>query len=94
MYPIVEAKYSGKAIASLVLSLVSLVVTCAAPICGILAIIFGALAFKETNPGQLRGRGMAIAGLVMGILAVAFAVFYYLVMFPAIIDSIYYEFYW
>ena len=85
----VGAKYSGKAIAAFVLSLVSLVFTCAAPICGILAIIFAALGQKEINEKQLAGKGLAVAGLVMGIIAVVFSFFYYIVLFPAIIGSMY-----
>lgn len=52
---------NGFAIASLVCGLVGL---------GILAIVFGAIALSQTNrePERWSGKGMAIAGLVLGIL--------------------------
>ena len=61
----VAAETSGKAIASLVLGLVSVVGIC---FTGIPAIILGIVALGETGrgPGRLRGRGMAIGGIVTG----------------------------
>ncbi len=61
----------GMAIASMVLGIVSIVLSCAWYICipcGILAIIFGVLANKE---GKI---GFAKAGIIMGIIGLAFAV--------------------
>jgi hypothetical protein len=63
--PLATARTSGMAIASLVLGLVW--------ICGLgslLAVIFGhvALADIERGRGQVLGRGMAIAGLILGYL--------------------------
>jgi hypothetical protein len=63
---------SGYAIASLVLSILGLVVIL--PVIGsILGIIFGHLSLNEikNSNGQLEGRGMAIAGLVIGYGALA-----------------------
>lgn len=59
---------SGLAIASMVLGILSLVVSCfgvVGIICGILAVIFGGCALL-TKKG---GKGMSIAGLVCGIIA-------------------------
>jgi len=63
--PLATARTSGMAIASLVLGLVW--------ICGLgslLAVIFGhaALSEIERGRGQVMGRGMAIAGLILGYL--------------------------
>ena len=57
---------SRKAIASLVLGILGLIVL---PIVfSTLAIVFGALAYRDTRPSAgAGGRGMAIAGLVLGI---------------------------
>jgi prepilin-type processing-associated H-X9-DG protein len=52
---------SGLAIASLVCGLILCV-----PVCWLLAIIFGIVGINQTGPGKRRGRGMAIAGLVLG----------------------------
>ncbi len=61
----VEARTSGKAIASLVLGLMSLVCTL---LTGIPAIILGALGLSdiERSGGRIRGKGMATAGIVLG----------------------------
>ena len=64
-YPLPPAKKSGQATASLVLGILSLF-TCF--ITGIPAIIFGHLGLGSIarSQGQLGGKGMAVAGLVMG----------------------------
>ncbi len=60
-----EERTSGKAIASLVLGIASFVFCC---LTGLPAIILGILWMNETaaDPSRIKGRGMAIAGLVMG----------------------------
>jgi len=65
-----EPKTSGMAIASFVLSLCGFF--CAGMILGTLAVIFGGVALSKIsgNP-QLGGKGMAIAGLVIGIIDLA-----------------------
>jgi hypothetical protein len=62
----------GLAIAAMVLGISSLVIF---PLAGILGIIFGTIALKriKANPSQ-EGRGMALAGLICGIVGVAFLV--------------------
>jgi hypothetical protein len=56
---------NGKAVASLVLGLLSL---CFAFVAGIPAIIFGVLALGDVRRGQGRvgGQGLAIAGIILG----------------------------
>lgn len=63
-------KTDGKAIAALILGIASLIIPFAGPICGILAIIFGAMSMKAIgkSEGRLTGKPMAIVGLVLGIL--------------------------
>lgn len=63
---IVEEK-KGLSIASMVLGIVGLIIF-AVP-CGVLAIIFGLVGKKKG------GKGFAIAGLVLGIIDVAFGVY-------------------
>lgn len=55
---------SGFAVASLVLG----ILLCTSPFGGILAVIFGnlALARIDASEGAMRGRGLAIAGIVLG----------------------------
>ena len=63
---------SGMAIASLVCSLVG-VIPCfwLFQIMGLLGAIFGFVGLKQTKSGERGGRGMATAGLIIGIVLVA-----------------------
>lgn len=64
-YPPLLPETSGFAIAALVSGLLWL--------CGIgsiMAVIFGALGLNETRDGRQRGRGLAVAGLVLGVAGV------------------------
>jgi len=62
---------SGLAIASLVCGICSVVIPWIGFILGILAIIFGGVAISRTGKDpNLGGRGMAIAGLVCGIVGI------------------------
>jgi hypothetical protein len=86
-YPAQPApRNSGMAVASLVLGLVGLFVswfTFGIP--SILAVIFGHIGISQTRPDRgLSGRGMAIAGLVLGYIVVAFAVYVSIVVVYAI----------
>jgi hypothetical protein len=62
-----SAKYSGLAIASLVLSIIWL-----GGIGAILAVIFAIIALRQIAAanGRLRGKGLSIAGLVIGIIGI------------------------
>lgn len=65
---------SGLAIASMVLGIVALVLSCfgwTGVICGVLAVIFGGLGIVS-GKGE---KGMAIAGLVCGIIALIPSIF-------------------
>ena len=71
-----QMRTSGMAIASLVLGIASYIlcfVYAIGFITGIVAIVMGALAMREIkrNPMGVKGQGMAIAGLVLGIIIVA-----------------------
>lgn len=62
-------KTSGMAIAALVTGIAAFVVF--GPL-AVLAIIFGAIGISQANKDpNLKGKGMAVAGLVLGIIAVA-----------------------
>lgn len=65
------ARTSGYAIASLVLGL-----TFMCGIGSILAILFGGVAITEidSSNGRLTGRGMAMAGIILGIIGTAFSI--------------------
>jgi len=65
-----ERKISGMAVASFVLSLCGFF--CAGFILGLLAVIFGGVALSAINKDpRLGGKGLAIAGLVIGIIDLA-----------------------
>ena len=65
--PALAEETSGKAVASLILGIINVF-----PLC-IVAIILGHISLSEIkkSAGRLKGRGLAIAGLVMGYLGVA-----------------------
>jgi hypothetical protein len=67
--PLSPPKTSGKSIASLIFGFFSLFFPAA-----ILAIIFGHLSLSEIgkSAGRIQGRGIAIAGLVLGYLGISF----------------------
>jgi hypothetical protein len=67
------------AIASLVLSLVG-VIPCfwALQIPGLLGFIFGIIGLRQTSGGARGGRGMAIAGLVIGIILLVICIAFWL----------------
>lgn len=64
-----EVKTNGKAVASLVLGICGWFIPFGGYVLDILAIIFGAQAWVaiKRSDGKLSGEGMAIAGLVLGI---------------------------
>lgn len=64
-----EGRTSGKAIASLVCGIFFFVLPSA-----IVAIILGHLSYSEIgrSPGKIRGKGMALTGLMLGYLGIAF----------------------
>jgi hypothetical protein len=77
-------KASGLAVASLVLGIISLVFfwLIFPIVCALLAIIFGHVAISAINrsSGWLTGKGMAIAGLVMGYIHIGFWILWVIVL--------------
>lgn len=72
------ANNKGFAIASLALGIAAIVPGCCCTvfgmiILGVLAIVFAVL-FNKANPTPVPGKGMAKAGLILGIVAIALAV--------------------
>ncbi len=67
---------NGLAVTSMVLGIVGIVLFCLYAIPSILAVIFGAVALNQfkTQPSVYTGRGMAIAGLVLGLIGVGILV--------------------
>ena len=71
MQQIERARTSGLAIASLACGICGLVIPLLGVILGILGIVFGVVAMNQTGRDPtLGGRGMAIAGLVCGIVVI------------------------
>lgn len=68
--PHMPPKTNGKSIAALVLGILSIMLPYIGFIIGIIAIVFSAISLKEIK-NQEQGRGMAIAGLVCGIVGTA-----------------------
>lgn len=69
--PYVVPKTNSKSIVSLVLGILSVTIPYVGILIGIVAIIFASLAFKEIRVRMEQGRGLAIAGLVCGIIGTA-----------------------
>lgn len=68
-YPPVPRKTNTKAIAALVLGILGIVVPYIGIIMGIIAIVFAKLSMDQIRMTGEEGRGMAIAGLVCGIVS-------------------------
>ncbi len=77
--PTLRPPVSGAAIASMILGILSIVLFCMGPLFGIPALICGhvALAHLKNYP-QISGKGMAIAGTVMGYVSIGVMAFYLL----------------
>lgn len=71
-------KSSGLSIASMVLGIVAICLSCcfyyvSLP-CAVVGLVFGAVALSKISKGEADGKGMAIAGLVLSIISVIPAV--------------------
>jgi hypothetical protein len=79
---------SGKAIAALVLGIVSMCVPYVGIVTGVIAIVFGVLGMKEVDrdPQTVKGKGMAITGLVLGAVALVLYIIV-IIFFGALIAS-------
>ena len=75
----VAARTNSLAVASLLLGLLS-----PFPVFGILAVIFGHIARSQIrkSAGRQKGAGMAMAGLILGYLALGFVLFLLLIVIP------------
>jgi len=73
-YPPASGRTNSLAIAALVVSLI-----CCAP----LGVIFGHVALSQINKTGEGGRGLAIAGLVIGYVSCALSVIYFIAAFAA-----------
>jgi hypothetical protein len=68
---------SGKAIAALVLGIIAFCIAIyLGIICGVIALILGILGMKEVdrNPTQVKGKGLAITGIVLGSIGIVLQV--------------------
>ena len=68
-------RMNGYAIAGFVLSCVALVVMCLFPPLSILGIVFSTLGLSQIKKNFQRGKGLAVAGLTIGIMTTVFSVF-------------------
>lgn len=62
---------NGKSIVALVLGILAIVVPYVGFVLGIIAIVFAKLSFTEIRQRGEQGRGLAVAGLVCGIIGTA-----------------------
>lgn len=73
--PAAYPKTSGRAITGFVLSLAGLCFL--SIVCGVLGIIFSVLGRKDVISKSMKGKGFAVAGLVISIVAIAVTLLYY-----------------
>lgn len=73
-----QPQTNGKAVAALVLGILSLVIPVVGVILGIISIILGKKAMNAIDRNGGAGRGMALAGFVCGIIGVAIWALYFL----------------
>ena len=87
-YMPIKAKTNGMAIASLVLGIVSVLTCCCfiGIIPGILAVVFGFIARStiDKSMGAQTGKGMALAGIILGFLSIVLTAAYFALL---IMDS-------
>ncbi|WP_405155463.1 DUF4190 domain-containing protein [Paenibacillus sp. FSL K6-0108] len=69
--PYVVPKTNSKSIAALVLGILSVMIPYLGFLIGIVAIVFASISLKEIKLRMEQGRGLAIAGLVCGIIGTA-----------------------
>lgn len=71
-----ERRTDGISIAAMICGILSFFVPVVGLVLAILAIVFGGIGIGRTNRNpELKGRGMAITGLILGILGLLFVVF-------------------
>ena len=71
------ARNSGLSIASLVLGIVSIpaaLTVWIGAICGVLAIVLGAIGLRQARAGRAGRRGLALAGLIAGVIGLVLSV--------------------
>ncbi|WP_253298147.1 DUF4190 domain-containing protein [Paenibacillus sp. MSJ-34] len=86
-YP-TSPKTNGKAIAALVLGICAIIIPYIGFIIGIIAIIMSKLSFNEIKRSGDGGKGMAIAGLVCGIIGLVFyAIIFLIIILTLVIYS-------
>ncbi|WMT39969.1 DUF4190 domain-containing protein [Paenibacillus sp. D2_2] len=84
--PPVVQKTNGKSIAALVLGILSIMIPYVGFLLGIMAIIFSSLSLKELKRRYEQGKGLAIAGLVCGIIGtIIYGLLLFIILFVFII---------
>ncbi|MNN16632.1 hypothetical protein D3C81_1297800 [compost metagenome] len=88
MQPVAPPKTNGKAIAALVLGILAIFIPYVGFILGIVAIIIASLSFKELKRTGEQGKGLAIAGLVCGIVGtVIYAILIFIIVLAVVLVS-------
>ena len=72
VYAYMPTPTDGFSVAALVLGLLGF---------NIFAIVFGIIGLNRTSTGQYSGRGMAIAGIVLGAISTAAIIFFFILLF-------------
>lgn len=83
--PVLATKTNGMSIASLVTSIVGLLIPCFGFVPGAIGLIFGIIGRKQiaASGGRQSGRGLALAGIIIGAIALVVWLGLWLLLFVA-----------
>ncbi|WP_408894199.1 DUF4190 domain-containing protein [Paenibacillus taichungensis] len=85
--PYVVPKTNSKSIAALVLGILSIMIPYLGFLIGIVAIVFASISLKEIRLRMEQGKGLAIAGLVCGIIGTA--IYAIILLFLLVVFAVY-----
>ena len=86
---------SPLAIVAMVTGIIAVLPCCwSLPVFGIAAVVTGFIGKKQIDQsqGQIPGRGMALSGIVLGVIAIVIAVVYWILFAAGVFDNISYNF--
>lgn len=78
---VTPSKTNGFAIAGFVLSIISIFLCCGGLVTGIPGLVLSILGLRDISKNNEGGKGLAIAGIIISSIMLAFSLFYLLILF-------------
>ena len=78
---VTPSKTNGFAIAGFVLSIISIFLCCGGLVTGIPGLVLSILGLRDISKNNEGGKGLAIAGIIISSIMIAFSLFYLLILF-------------